>query len=173
MGLKGCSSIDSAGSHPLLFVSFAEGHSSSFHAGKCAQPRLLPLCPLCPWATSLFLASSDSARYHPQSNTPVLGLQGMCWPCSSGCSLLSQHWRSCCTSTNTAARMHGEQWGDTGGQRLGAGWVQGTRMGFNGGFRHQDPRPGLTFPPLSFPSRLDSPTKSKVIYTAASTENIA
>lgn len=147
------------------FVSFS-GHSSSFHAGMCGQPRLV-LC--APSACSL----SPLTQPDPQSNTAMLGLQEMCWLCSSGCSLLSQHWPSCCTSISTAARTHGEQWGDTRGQCLGAGWVQSMRTGFNAGFRQQDPLPGVTVPLLSFPTRLDSPTKSKVIYTAASTENTA
>lgn len=81
----------------------------------------------------------------------MFGLQEMCWPCSLGCSLLSQHWPSCCTSISTAARTHGERWGDTGGQCLGAGWVQGMRTRLNEGFRQQDTLRGLTVPSSFFP----------------------
>lgn len=154
MGLWGCSGIHAAGSHPPVFVSFAEGHSSSFHAGKCAQPRLLlcvPSAPGLPACSLPPLTQPIVAGNHFQSNTPVLGLQETCWPCSSGCSLLSQPWPSCCTSTSTAARTHGEQRRDAGGQGLGGRRVQGMRMGFNGGFRQQDPVLGLTLPPSFFP----------------------
>lgn len=52
-GFCSCPNICAAGSHPLVFLCFVGRSSSSFHAGKHAQLRLLPLCPLCLQATSL------------------------------------------------------------------------------------------------------------------------
>jgi len=103
VGLQGCPSIC------LILSSLSPLQDTP--ALRFTQVSVLsPGCCLCVRAASALphLPRPGAAGDPPHSNVPVLGLQGTCWPCFSGCSLPSRRWPSCCTSTSTAARTHGE-----------------------------------------------------------------
>lgn len=171
----GCSGIPTAGSHTSPFLIFPQRDRP---APRFTQVSVLsrgcwlrvPPSPVSP------PYSPHHHHHHPPRDVPVLGLQGTCWLWSSGCSLPSQHWPSCTTSTSSAARTHGEWWAEQGrGHRCPPPPYPCTLLYGKRALRRRVFGASLSaLTPCSLShARLDSPTKSKVIYTAATTENTA
>lgn len=159
----------------LSFFNFSSAGqtSSSFHAGKCAQPRLLAPCPppaLCPPPTPL------------TTTTTTRPVTCLCWACRGrvGCGLRGA---LCHHSTGLhVLRLQAAQPERTvsGGQsRVGGTAVPPpypcTVLYGKRALRRRVFGASLSaLTPCSLShARLDSPTKSKVIYTAATTENTA